>query len=278
MPRKLDLSSNLRPYGYLILLTIGALFVHGYHPGVEDAEIYGPGIKKLLNPSLYPFGSEFFLNHARLTLFDELMAASVRLSHLSFDLTVLIWYVFSIFLTLLACWRISTQCFRRPEGQWAAVAMVAALLTLPVAGTSLYIADQYLTPRSIVTFAILFATLSAMNGRKVAWAVWSIIAICIHPLMAVIGLSFTLIVWWMNERTTSFENRWAVLAQAMLPLRDLVPASSHAYQEAVDTRSYFFLLRWEWYEWLGAIAPLFLLWWIGRLSAQRSNKTTIRMS
>src|SRR5215510_12896856 len=115
MTCKLSPTSSLRPYVYLILLTAGAVLIHGYHPGIEDAEIYGPGIKKLLNPSLYPFGSEFFLNHARLTLFDELMAASVRLSHLSFDLTIFIWYVFSVFLTLLACWRLSTQCFRKPE-------------------------------------------------------------------------------------------------------------------------------------------------------------------
>src|SRR5262249_53383179 len=147
-----------------------------------------------------------------------------------------------------------------------------------VAGTSLYIADQYLTPRSIVTFALLFAVLNALNGRKVAWLLWAIIAICIHPLMAMIGLSFTAIVWWMNQRTTSFEGKWAMFAQAMLPFRDLAPASSHAYQEAVDTRPYFFLLRWEWYEWLGAIAPLFLLWWIGRLAARRANKTVSRMS
>src|SRR5215813_10801547 len=111
MTPKLSPVSNLRPYVYLILLTIGALFVHGYHPGVEDAEIYGPGIKKLLNPSLYPFGSEFFLNHARLTFFDELMAASVRISHLSFDLTIFISYVLSTFLTLLACWKLSAECF-----------------------------------------------------------------------------------------------------------------------------------------------------------------------
>src|SRR5215475_8203037 len=107
MKRKFDLSSNLRACVYLVLLTAGALLIHGYHPGVEDAEIYGPGIKKLLNPSLYPFGSEFFLNHARLTLFDELIAVSIRATHLSFDLTIFIWYALSIFLTLLACWRLS---------------------------------------------------------------------------------------------------------------------------------------------------------------------------
>src|SRR5438552_9902536 len=97
-----------RPHLYLLLISGGALLVHGYHPGVEDAEIYIPAVKKLLNPHLYPFDAEFFLNHARLTLFDELIAASVRVFRLSFDLTIFIWYVLSVFLTLLACWRLSS--------------------------------------------------------------------------------------------------------------------------------------------------------------------------
>ena len=176
-----------RSYLYLLLLTVGALLIHGYHPGAEDAEIYVPGVKKLLDPSLYSFGTEFFLNHARLTHFDELMAASVRISHLSFDLTIFLWYVLSTFLTLVACWRLSGEFFEEAEARWAGVAMVAALLTIPVAGTSLYIADQYLTPRSIVTFAVLFATLSALKGRTLSWALWSLFAIVIHPLMAAIG-------------------------------------------------------------------------------------------
>ena len=34
----------------LLLLTAGALLVHGYHPYAEDAEIYLPGVEKILNP------------------------------------------------------------------------------------------------------------------------------------------------------------------------------------------------------------------------------------
>src|SRR6185369_4698503 len=98
-------------YLVLFLLTLGGLFVHGYHPAAEDGEIYLPGIKKILNPSLYPFGSEFFQNHAGLTQFGNLIAASVRISHLSFDLTVFIWYLASMFLTLLACWEWSGEFF-----------------------------------------------------------------------------------------------------------------------------------------------------------------------
>jgi hypothetical protein len=255
-----------RSYLYLILLTGAALLVHGYHPGAEDGEIYLPGVKKLLDPSLYSFGAEFFLDHAGLTLFDELIAASVRISHLSFDVTIFLWYVLSTFLTLLACWRLSEEFFEEAEARWAGVALVGALLTIPVAGTSLYIADQYLTPRSIVTFAILFATYNALKGRTLRWGAWSLFAIAIHPLMAAIGLSFTFVLWWMKPQRVAFA--------AMLPIVNLLPSETHAYQQAVSTRSYFFLLQWEWYEWLGALAPLVLLWMLARFSNRESDKTT----
>src|SRR5438128_4610700 len=106
-------------YIYLALLTAGVLLVHGYHPGIEDAEIYVPGIKRILDPGLYPFGAEFFLNHARLTLFAQTIAASIRLSHLSFDVAVVFWYLGCAFLALLACWLWSVGLFREVWPGWA---------------------------------------------------------------------------------------------------------------------------------------------------------------
>jgi hypothetical protein len=271
------LTSKWRSYLSLFLITVAALLIHGYHPGAEDAEIYIPAIKKILNPVLYPFGAEFFLNHARLTLFDELIAASVRISHLSFDFTVFVWYGLSIFLTLLACWQLSGECFREPEARWAGVMLVAALLTIPVAGTSLYIADQYLTSRSIVTFALLFAIWNAWRGRKTRWILWSVIALCIHPLMAGFGISYSLLLWWMKRRDHSFVNVTYLLLVAV-PFGDLLRIPSRAYQQAVSTRSYFFLLDWQWYEWLGALAPLLLLWLIGRSCRTHSLDAVWTMS
>src|SRR2546428_12813117 len=98
-------------YIYLALLTAGVLLVHGYHPGIEDAEIYVPSIKRILDPSLYPFGAEFFLNHARLTLFAQTIAASIRLSHLSFDVAGVILDLGCTFLFLLACWGLCGELF-----------------------------------------------------------------------------------------------------------------------------------------------------------------------
>jgi hypothetical protein len=267
--KNFDMTSRFRPYLYLLAITAGALLIHGYHPAAEDAEIYIPGIKKLLNPQLYPFGAEFFLNHARLTLFPSLMASSVRLFHLSLDVTVLLWYLACIFLTLLACWRLSSECFDRPEARWASVLTVAAVLTIPVAGTSLYISDQYLTSRSLVTFALLFGAWSALTGRRTAWFLWSVFAICIHPLMALFGISFSALLWWTLRNESFLKGNWAPVC-GVFSIFNLLPRASDAYVQAIDTRSYFFILRWHWYELLGAIAPLLVLWLIGRLCARRS--------
>src|SRR5438309_5511746 len=104
--------------------------VHGYHPGVEDAEIYLPGIKKQLNPALYPHNSAFFASHARMTLFPNLMAWSIRISHLPVDWALFLWQWFSIFLLLLGCWHLGRLAFRDALARWGGVALIAALLTI----------------------------------------------------------------------------------------------------------------------------------------------------
>jgi hypothetical protein len=260
-----------KPYLLLLLLTFSALLVHGYHPAAEDGEIYLPGIKKILNPALYPSFNEFFMNHARMSMFAKIVAASVRISHLSFDLTVFVWYFAAVFLTLLAAWEWSGEFFQERESRWAGVALLAALLTLPVAGTSLYISDQYLTPRSLVLFALLFAILNAWRERWTRFVAWSAFAACVHPLMSVFGISYGLILVGMKRfenRTSSLEFR-SLAIMAFLPLW---PAESDAYRDAVHTRSYFFILQWSWYEWIGIVAPLIIFWLFSRTA--KNNRTS----
>ena len=62
-----------KPRRILVLFAVALLsiFVHGYHMGTDDAAIYAPGIEKAADPSLFPFGSEFFMHHAGLSLFPH---------------------------------------------------------------------------------------------------------------------------------------------------------------------------------------------------------------
>src|SRR5579863_1052151 len=129
---------------WLGLLMMSAFLVMGYHPGLEDDSFYLAAIKRNLNPALFPYDADFFRLQFQATIFDKLIAWSVRLTHLPLMWMVLLWQIAAIFLLLHGCWRIARRCFALPEAQWAAVSLVAALLTLPIGGIAINLADQYL--------------------------------------------------------------------------------------------------------------------------------------
>src|ERR1700676_3817945 len=131
----------------LLLLAAVAVLIHGYHLGADDAAIYVPAIKSVADPSLYPFGSEFFMSHAHLSLFPDLVGDSARLTRLPVDFIIFAWHAASIFLLLLAAWRLASVCFVSSLARWGGVGLLAALLSVPIAGTALVIMDPYLTAR-----------------------------------------------------------------------------------------------------------------------------------
>jgi hypothetical protein len=253
----------------LLGLTVFAILIQGYHPGVEDDGVYLAAIKKDLNPALYPYDADFFRLQLQATIFDKLIAASVRLTHLPLGVAILLWQFASVFLLLWGCLRISRRVFVEPHAQWAAVAFVAALLTLPVAGTALYLDDQYLHPRALATAAILAAVVAVLDRRLVTAAFLLALALVIHPLMATFGISFCIFLFWRAAPP------FISLASAVLPLGWVFQPTSPAWHQAADTRDYYFLSRWQWYEWLGVVGPLLLLWGIYRLGRKKKNGSPI---
>jgi hypothetical protein len=251
-------SPSPKQFFLLLVITAAAITVHGYHPYVEDAEIYVPGIKKALNPALYPYNTGFFASHAHLTLFPNLIAASVRITHLPFDWALLLWQFASIFLLLLACWHLGQLCFPDPRAKWGGVALVASLLTIPVAGTALYIMDQYLTSRALSTPAVLFILINTAERKFLRAGLWALFTASIHPLMIGFGLSYAGLLFVRGRRLSK--------PQAALALIPFFPPMTDAYREVLRSRSYFFLLQWEWYEWVGIFAPLVIFWWFARLA------------
>jgi hypothetical protein len=238
----------------LFALTAGAVLIHGYHGGAEDAEIYLPGILKALNPALFPWNTRFFESHAGMTLFPQLIAESVRLTHLPAEIALLVWHFVTIFGLLWACFRIARLCFRERHAAWCGVALVAALLTLPVAGTALYIMDQYVTSRSFSTAASMLALASILEKRRVSAALWIAFTAVVHPLMSLFALALV-------GSVLVFERDWNLepVLCGILPAT-LFPPVSPAYREVLRSRPYFLLTNWAWYEWLGIVAPIAVLW------------------
>lgn len=255
-----------KEYAFLLALAFAAILIHGYHPYAEDAEIYVPGVVKILHPSFYPFGQEFFETHAHLTLFPNLVAATAKLTHLPLDWTLFLWHFASVFLFLLACFRIAEKCFSTLPGRWAAVLMIASLLTMPVAGTALYIFDQYLNPRSLSIFSVLFAIDAVIEKKWLRTAFWLIFTAVIHPLMTVFGVAFIVLMLNMKHyQRAATQLGAAILFVSILPFK----SPSQIYWQCLDAHRYYFLLRWHWYEWLGIVAPIAILWWFARIARAR---------
>ena len=253
----------------MFLLTAAALLVHGYHPFAEDAEIYLPGVEKILHPALFPAQQEFFASHARLTLFPNLIAFSLRVTHLPLEWGLLLWHVASISLLLLACWQLSCLLFSGAPARWGAVCLVAALLTIPVAGTALYVMDQYLNPRNLAAFAAIFAVARTLQKKYARALLWLVFAAVVHPLMWTFPFSFCVLLIAM-EKLEGRRKSPAVTALAGLLLwMPLAPASSPAYHEAARLHGFHYIQNWAWYEQLGIVAPLFLFWWFGRIARRR---------
>ncbi len=244
--------AGLRDAAILGLLTAGAVLIHGYHGGVEDAEIYLPGVLQHLDPTLFPRNAQFFNSHAGMTFFPALVSGSIRLSHLPPEVVLLLWHVATIFGLLWGCLRIARLCLPEKHAAWCGVGLVASLLTLPVAGTALYIMDQYVTSRSFSTAASVLALAAVLERRYFAAALWGLFAASVHPLMAL----FLLVL--IGLLLLDAPARRMALAPAALPAVFFPPVTS-AYRRVLESHPYFLLTNWAWDEWMGIFGPLVIM-------------------
>ena len=274
----------------IFALTILAFVVTGYHPGVEDDGIYLAAVKSNLDPTLFPFDKPFFRMQLQATVFDKWEAGFVHLTHIPLAVTALVWQFAAMFLILLSAWSILRRLFDDARAQWAGVAMLGAMFTLPVAGTALYIVDQHLHPRTIATALILLAVSRIMAKKYWLVAPLLIVAFVMHPIMGAMGLSFSCILTLtlaapaIMERIRAVKQgrdalkEQVVLIAAAVPLGWILEPPTPLWHKALDTRTYLFIFRWTWYEWLGAIAPLFIFWLLWRIARKRGEENLSRFA
>jgi len=271
-------TSRRIPFARLGLVTFAALAVHGYHLGVEDSEIYIPAVRKLLHPNLYPYATEFFLSHERLSMFAPLVAGSARLFHLPTDWAAFLWYLITLFATFTACWLLVETCFRSARARWCGVLVFASIMTMPATNTGLLLVDPYITARSFSTPLTLFALIALLRRRFWLAALLTLATASVHPQMAAY-LVFLAAVLWLMDRPQPAASRASVPALlVILPTGFHLGVAPQPYREALYSRDFFFLSTWTWYHWLGLLAPLAFLWWFARGRLRGTTPEFARLS
>jgi hypothetical protein len=213
------------------------------------------------------------------TLFDKWVAGFVHFTGIPVAATEFLWQFASITLIILGCWSIARVLFPEARAQWAGVALVSAMLTLPVAGTALYLADQHLHPRNVATALILLAVSRILAGRRLQAVPLLLLSFVLHPIMAAMGISFCFFLTMaMLEPVHVWLRTVRGSLAAAVPLGWMFEPATPVWRKALDTRNYYFLYRWAWYEWLGALAPLLLFWLLWRIARKRGETQLERFS
>jgi len=243
------------------LLACAAVALHGYHFGIEDQLVSLSAVKQHLDPTLYPHDTAALLE-MRLALCDDLVAWSVRASHLPVDAVVFAWHLASMFLFLLGCWLLVRRLVRGRAPALAGVATVVILLPFPVAGTHLGLMEPYFHPRGLAIAAVLFAFLASIDRRKASIG-WLAVAGLLHPLVAGWALLHVVIQALPGQ---PLRRLGGAAAGSFLAATVLVqPGSDDGVWRGLMTLPqlrFYFPLRWTWYEWAGALVPLAALAWM----------------
>lgn len=264
-------------------MTALAVLVQGYHPYAEDGGLYVAGIRRMLAATLYPHATEFVVEHLRFSVFAPVVAGIVRASGLGVEMgleaVLLLLYVGSFWATLYAGWQLAGYFSLTRRGRLGAVGLLAAWLTLPIAGTSLMLMDPYVTARSISTPCALLALAGLLEfadgGRRrgMLLCVGALsLAGVMHPLMAAYAAGCVLVLACLmsGRRAIRFFGTAALLVTAVAVaavVQAKAPAESAEYVTVALTRYYWFVAKWQWYEQLGVVAPLLILsaaWWKSR--------------
>jgi hypothetical protein len=262
-------------FGALLVsgLTLFTVAVAGYHPYAEDGGLYVAGVKRLLDPALYPRATEFVLEPMRWSVFAPAVAGMVRMSHLGLPTVLLVLHLASVWATLFAAWMLAGRCFEARGARVGAVALLACWMSLPVAGTALLLMDPYVTARSFSTPCMVLALVGALDmtecgqPRRRGFLLWGgsmLLAGAMHPLMAAYALGATAVLVCVRSsrrrvRTWGTAAMCAAAVGVAACLQAMVRPESADYVRVALTRTYWFPMEWRWFELVGLAAPLAIL-------------------
>lgn len=251
----------------LAALTLIVLLAHGFHPLAEDGGLYVAGVEWKLTPSLFPSFTEFVSEHVRFSIFAPVLSAITRATHLPLLVVLFLADLSSITLTLAAGRALLRRITRNEGAQLAGLGMLTALWTVPVAGTSLFLMDPCVTARSFSTplslWALAFSLDDWKNNRRSFLTCTLLIglAAAFHPLMAGYALGLILVTRGQRHpRRTSLLITVGLLTFATVAfLQTRAVADSGPVVLAAQSRYYWFLSQWQWYELFGLAGPLLVL-------------------
>ena len=251
----------------------------GYHPGLEDDGIYLAAVKSDLNPALFPYNSDFFRLQMQATLFDGWMAHFVRWTRMPVAWAELFWQLVSLFAILWAAKKIANRLFAEEHCAMGRSGVGRRPVHAACVGNRALHGGSASAPAQPGHGPDSAGDLAGFGGRPWQAGPLLVVAFLLHPLMAAMGISFCFFLTLALRDSVHVRLRARRDSMAALvPLGWVFGPADAGWRKALDTRTYYYLYKWTWYEWLGALAPLFLFWLLWRVARKRSETLLARFA
>jgi hypothetical protein len=247
---------------FVVLATLNA---GGYRYGASDQAFYQPAVLEKIDPQLYPRDSGLIAAQARLTTYDEIVAALVRVSGTSVPTAFALLYVVSLVLIALGTWMISRQLYATG---WGAVALLAAMtLRHAIARSGTNTLEGYFHPRQIAFGLGLIAAAAFLRGRLWITGVLVLVAGLFHPTAALwFAVWFAAAAMIVDPKArrlmliaaapAAAVAAWALLAG---PLAGRLGVMSDEWRALLASKDYLFPLEWPAYAWILNLGYLALI-------------------
>ncbi len=242
--------------GAIVFCLVAILNCGGYRYGVGDQAFYIPAVTQHLNPDLFPRDRVILHAQDRFMLYDDAIAAFVRVSGVSVPSIFFAGYLAGLALLFGALVAIGRMMYTT----WLGVAMLATLLTLRhrITQTGANSLESYFQPR-MVAFALgAWAIAAYLRGRSAAALALVAVAFAIHPTTAMWFAILIGVALLVSERTWRLPvlslaavgavlATWAVLSG---PLRGHLARMDPLWASALAGKDYVFPSDWNASFWL----------------------------
>ena len=254
----------------LAVLTLASFLAEGYHYAADDGAIFVPSVIQKLHPKLYPVNGAFFQAHGHLSLFPLLASGLARVFGGSVEWSLLAWQLIGIFVLLSASLWLAESLFPSARASWSAVCLLAGVLPVFVAGTSIPIMDPYFTARTLSTPTTMLALTCAFTGSRLFAVIALLFSFALHPQMACFA-ALTIAAFLLLEHPPRLFRRMTALTCSILPAGVGWGHLEPSLRLPMEGRSFFFAARWTDLEWIGVLFPLAIFLMLWQLPVSHSN-------
>jgi hypothetical protein len=250
--------------GAVAFCLVAILNCGGYRYGVGDQAFYIPAVTQHLNPQLFPRDRAILHAQDRFMLYDDAVAAVVRVSGVSVQSVFFAAYVTGLALLFGALVAAGSVIYRT----WLGVAMLTALLTLRhrITQTGANSLESYFQPRMLAFALGAWAVAAYLRGRFVAALALVAVAFAIHPTTA---MWFAI---WIGVALLVSERSWRVPLAALAaiglvlaawavtlgPLRGHLDRMDPLWASAMAGKDYIFPSDWNASFWLVNLSYLLI--------------------